>query len=290
MPDDKKKVEDVNLDFFDMNVDLENPFAEEVKESRPSTPLSPEQKAERRDEKPAKEPEPKRRSSKDFNPDMDMLLLTAQSAMIIEGMKSYTRGDFSSNTLPVYSEALKGVSLYIKILDRNPNNYNKLKGLIDSDIDCKEVEDIAFNLYRKIHNTEPDSDQEKLSAFEKFESLFRDAVHKASISTSMKLLKKYMLMSGSIDEIKIKERYNNGSTELTADLKNFEQHIKIAHDLLQRGKGEIAKGMKGRDLNIFIIKASYLMYFYYNMNGNDHLAEHFGRIHNNYKKYFIIRD
>ncbi|HDP81235.1 MAG TPA: hypothetical protein ENN21_10385 [Spirochaetes bacterium] len=290
MPDDKK-VKDTDLDFFDIDVDLENPFAEETREQKPRS-STPSRKGPAEPDTPVRETlaEPKRRSSKDFNPDMDMLLLTAQSPMIIEGMKSYTRGDFSSSTLSIYTEALKGVSLYIKILDRNPKNYYKLKALIDSDTDCKEVEEIAFNLYKKLHNTAPEADHEKLSAFEKFESLFRDAANKASISNSMKSLKKYMLMSGSIDEIKVKDRFNCGAPELASDIKNFEQHIKLAHDLLQKGKGEIAKGLKGRDLNIYIIKTSYLLYYYYTISGNDEKADYFGRIHNNYKKYFIIRD
>jgi len=153
MPDNKKKVEDTDLDFFDINVDLENPFAEETREQKPRASAPP-RKSPAEPDTPGPEQllEPKRRSSKDFNPDMDMLLLTAQSPMIIEGMKSYTKGDFSSSTLSVYTEALKGVSLYIKILDRNPKNYYKLKALIDSDTDCKEVEDIAFNLYKKINS------------------------------------------------------------------------------------------------------------------------------------------
>src|SRR6056297_822062 len=93
----------------------------------------------------------KKRSFKDFQPDMDALLITAQSPMIIEGMKKYTDKDFSAPTLAVYQESLKGVQLYITIIDRNPQNYHKLKAVINSDIDCQEVEKTAFNLYAKIH-------------------------------------------------------------------------------------------------------------------------------------------
>ncbi|MBP7604386.1 MAG: hypothetical protein KBA15_10680, partial [Spirochaetes bacterium] len=90
---------DFDLDSFDIDVDLDNPFADEIKagKTRPEPPRraaaaappppSPVSEIER--------PEPRRRSSKDFNPDMDALLLTAQSAMIIEGMKNYTQGNFS---------------------------------------------------------------------------------------------------------------------------------------------------------------------------------------------------
>ncbi len=291
MAGDNKQLSDFDLDSFDIDVDLDNPFADEIKAGKPRPEPA------RRDAAPPPPPvreiessEPRRRSSKDFNPDMDALLLTAQSPMIIEGMKGYTQGNFSSTTLPVYMEALKGVALYTKILDRNPNNYNKLKELIDSDTDCKEVESIAFNMYRKMHGVDPDSYQEKLAAFEKFELLFKEAVNKASVSNSMRLLKKYLLMSGSLDEVKVRNSFSAGSADFANDVQNFVQHIKLAHEMVKKGKCEISKGLKGRDINIYIIKTSYLLYFYYTLAGNPDLAEYYGRVHSNYKKYFIIRE
>ncbi len=291
MQGENKKIDDFNLDSFDMDVDLENPFAGEAKPT--GAPAQPQGKQSPRPGPRFEErlgEEHKRRSSKDFNPDMDALLLTAQSSMIIEGMQLYTQGNFASTTLQVFMEALKGISLYIKILDRNPNNYNKLKALIDADLDCKEVEKIAFNLYHKVYNAFPQTDQEKLNAFEKFESIFAEAVNKASISNSMKILKKYMLLSGSVDEVKLKECAARQSGEFLSDVNNFIQHLQMADDLLKKGKGEIAKGLKGRDLNIFIIKTSYLLYYYFNLIGNAQAANHYGRMHTNYRKYFIIRE
>ncbi len=291
MAGDNKQLSDFDLDSFDIDVDLDNPFADEIKAGKPRH--EPPRRAAAPPPPPVREiesSEPRRRSSKDFNPDMDALLLTAQSPMIIEGMKGYTQGNFSSTTLPVYMEALKGVALYTKILDRNPNNYNKLKELIDSDTDCKEVESIAFNMYRKMHGVDPDSYQEKLAAFEKFELLFKEAVNKASVSNSMRLLKKYLLMSGSLDEVKVRNRFSAGSADFANDVQNFVQHIKLAHEMVKKGKCEISKGLKGRDINIYIIKTSYLLYFYYTLAGNPDLAEYYGRVHSNYKKYFIIRE
>ncbi len=291
MADEKEKNNDLDLNSFDIDVDLDNPFAEEitvsraVKESAPKTAMS-----KKTPQSPPRREEPRKRSSKDFNPDMEALLLTAQSSMIIDGMQLYTEGNFSSSTLPIYMEALKGVSLYIKILDRNPNNYNKLKALIDADSDCKEVEDTAFSIYKRVFHSMPETEQEKLIAFEKFEALFKEAIQKASISNSMKLLKKYLLLSGSIDEVKIKDCINRGSADFTADIKNIAHHVKLALELQNKGKCEIAKGLKGRDINIFVIKASYLLYYFYTLTGNEKLSEYFGRIHSNYKKYFIIRD
>ena len=293
MAGENKHLSDFDLDSFDIDVDLDNPFADEIKAGKPRTEPVRRAAAETPPPPPAREIEheaPRRRSSKDFNPDMDALLLTAQSSMIIEGMKNYTQGNFSSVTPRIYMEALKGVSLYTKILDRNPNNYNKLKELIDSDIDCKEVESIAFNMYKKIHGIEPDSYQEKLAAFERFETLFREAVNKASVSNSMRLLKKYLLMSGSLDEVKMRNCLTSGGADFASDIHNFEQHIKLAHEMVKKGKCEISKGLKGRDINIYIIKTSYLLYFYYTLAGNPDLAEYYGRVHSNYKKYFIIRE
>lgn len=294
MAGDDKHLSDFDLDSFDIDVDLDNPFADEIKAGK-TRPEPPRRAAAAAPPPPPpvseiERPEPRRRSSKDFNPDMDALLLTAQSAMIIEGMKNYTQGNFSSATLSIYMEALRGVSLYTKILDRNPNNYNKLKELIDADIDCKEVEAIAFNMYKKMHGIDPDSYQEKLAAFEKFELLFREAVNKASVSNSMRLLKKYLLMSGSLDEVKVRNCFTSGSADFASDVQNFIQHIKLAHEMVKKGKCEISKGLKGRDINIFIIKTSYLLYFYYTLSGNSEMAEYYGRVHNNYKKYFVIRD
>ncbi|HSV96602.1 MAG TPA: hypothetical protein VLM75_06670 [Spirochaetota bacterium] len=291
MAGDNKQLGDFDLNSFDIDVDLDNPFADELKAGgvRPE----PQHRAAAPPPPPVRTIEsvgPRRRSSKDFNPDMDALLLTAQSSMIIEGMQNYTQGNFSSATLPIYMEALKGVALYTKILDRNPNNYNKLKELIDSDTDCKEVETIAFNMYKMMHGIEPDSYQEKLAAFEKFELLFKEAVNKASVSNSMRLLKKYLLMSGSLDEVKIRNCFAANNPDFAADIQNFIQHLKLAHEMVKKGKCEISKGLKGRDINIYIIKTSYLLYSYYSLAGNPDLAEYYGRVHSNYKKYFIIRE
>ncbi len=290
MAPNDKKIDDFTVDLFDIDVDLDNPLADEIRATKDST--RPDEKEVFADFLPSGTPsaEPKKRSSKDFNPDMDALLLTAQSPMILEGMQQYTQGNFSSTNHSVYLEALNGISLYIKILGRNPNNYNKLKSLIDSDTDCKEVEKIAFGLYQKKNGSAPGTDQEKITAFELFESLFKEAVNKSSISNSMRILKKYLLLSGSIDEIRVKDLLMKGNREFIADVNNLIQHVNLALEMQKKGRYEIAKGLKGRDLNIFVIKASYLLYLYSNLSGNDKMADYYARVHNNFKKYFIIRE
>ena len=239
---------------------------------------------------PADEPAvEKRRSSKDFELNMDEILLTAQSAMIIEGIKHYSDKDFSPPTLPVYREALNGIDLYIKLIDRNPGNYIKLKKIIDTDIDCQKVENTVFNLYKKIFHQLPDSNQEKVVAFEKFRQLFANAVEKATISVSTKILKKYFLLSGGLDEKKISSMIHGCNMDLKSDINALHQNIKTAIDMVNKGNFEIIKGLRGKDLNAYIINASQFLNFYFSQIGNDQVANYYARIYENFKRYFIIK-
>jgi len=231
-----------------------------------------------------------KRSSRDFQPDMDALLITAQSSMIIEGMKKYTERDFSSGNLPIYLEALNGVNLYIKILDRNPKNYHKLKAVINADPDCQEVESIAFNLYKKIFGNEPESDQEKLVAFEKFSALFKDAVNRATIATSMKDIKKYFLLSGGLDEIKVSQLVASNDQELKKDISNLQRYIALGLAYIEKGNVEIIKGLRGRDLNNYVVRGSQLLAYYYKLIKNERLADYYARINSIYSKYFVVKD
>ncbi len=233
---------------------------------------------------------PRKRSFRDFQPDMDALLITAQSSMIIEGMKKYTERDFSSNNLPIYLEALNGVNLYIKILDRNPKNYHKLKSVINADPDCQEVEKIAFNLYKKIFGTEPETDQEKLVAFEKFSALFKDAVNRATIATSMKDIKKYFLLSGGLDEIKVSQLVASNNEELKKDISNLQRYIALGLAYIEKGNVEIIKGLRGRDLNNYVVRGSQLLAYYFMLIKNERLADYYARINSIYSKYFVVKD
>ncbi|MCX8122718.1 MAG: hypothetical protein N3F66_00965 [Spirochaetes bacterium] len=232
----------------------------------------------------------RKRSSRDFQPDMDALLITAQSSMIIEGMKKYSERDFSAANLPIYLEALNGVNLYIKILDRNPKNYHKLKAVINADPDCQEVEKIAFNLYKKMFGTEPETDQEKLVAFEKFSALFKDAVNRATIATSMKEIKKYFLLSGGLDEIKVTQLVAQNDEELRKDISNLQRYIAMGLAYIEKGNIEIIKGLKGRDLNNFVVRGSQLLAYYFKLIHNERLADYYARINSIYSKYFVIKE
>jgi hypothetical protein len=296
---DDKKFDDFNLDSFsNEDSSFENIFDEPPAEKKPVIKVKPaqEQKPKNQDisfkETKVEKPKPvsaKKRNITDFEPDMDALLMTAQSSMIIEGMELYNNKNFASEVLQIYLEALKGVDLYIKILNRNPNNYRKLKTLIDADTDCQQVETIAFDLYKKQYDTTPDTDREKLEAFELFKLIFKQSINKASISKSMKLLRKYFLLSGGLDMEKIQELINTESLEIKKDINYFHQHLKIALDMIKKDDSEIARGLRGRDLNVFITKASEFLGYYYKLLENAKVSDYYLRIHNIYKKYFIMK-
>ncbi len=235
-------------------------------------------------------PPEKRRSSQDFEPDMDALLITAQSPLILEGMKCLSARNFSSSTHQVYSEAIKGIDLYIKILNRNPNNYKKLSQIINQDIDCKEVEKMAFNLYTMTYNDGPVTDDQKVVAFEILREGLNNGLKKVYISKSMIYIKKFFLQSGSLDEYQITQLYQKNDAQLKRDISDINQLLKYAIKLIKSGKGEIAKGVKGKDLNIYIIKASEILYYYCNISGKLQEAKYFKRIMETHKNYFVIRE
>ncbi|MCP4130361.1 MAG: hypothetical protein GY754_05220 [bacterium] len=230
-----------------------------------------------------------KRSSQDFEPDMDALLITAQSSMVIEGTKYLTLRNYSSKAYPIYTEAINGIELYIKILQRNPNNYRKLGNIISQDIDCREVEKIAFNSYKAAYNDIPDTDAQKLKSFEIIKLKLKDAQAKAAISHFMIRTKKYFLLSGGLDEEKVQKLVNSSDPTLKEEVVKVGHHVHLAIDLLKEGKGELASGMKGKNMNIFIIKASQLLYYYYKLTNKPQPAGHFKNIHEHYKKYFVMR-
>ncbi len=288
MAKDKKKDDDFSLDSFSGNdLEFDDLFKDEKNDEKLFDDIIPEKKTTI---KSNTETQKRKRTIYDFEPDMDALLLTAQSSMIIEGMNYYKNRDFSPHTLQIYLEALRGVELYIKIINRNPNNYRKLKTQIDADMDCQQVEKIAFNLFNKAHDDIPETDREKLNAFEQLHTLLKGAVQKAIISNSMRISRNYFLISGGIDTDKLHEKIDKGDVGFKKDIKDLHQHLKMALEMLNKGKSEITEGLKGRDLNLYIKNTAELLSYYYNFQGNDKVSDYYKRIHNIHKKYFIIKD
>ncbi|HOO72077.1 MAG TPA: hypothetical protein PK926_09975 [Spirochaetota bacterium] len=244
----------------------------------------------RDDDQPEEKEVLKKRSSEDFSPDMDALLLTAQSPMIVEGMKYLTLKDFSSKRHHIFLEAVKGVDLYLKIIERNPGNYRKLLKTLSSDIDCMEVEKITSNLYKNKYGEPSDSVDKKLRAFEMLREKLKNAYDKTLISSSMVGIKKYFLLSGSLDQEKVSHLVKDNNAEFKSEVAKLDHNIRLAMEILKQTDCEIAKGMKGKDINIFIIKGSQMLYYFYMLTGKKDAAEYFRRINANYKKYFVIRD
>jgi len=234
--------------------------------------------------------EKKRRSSLDFEPDMDALLLTAQSSMIIEGTKYMGQKLYSQKALPVYTESIKGIDLYIKILERNPHNYHKLSKMIMQDIDCREVERLAFNIYKAKYNDAPETDDQKLRAYELFRDRLKIAYFKSLISQTMAGIKKYFLLSGGVDTEKIDGLIKNEDITLKSDVAKISQHTNLALEMIKHGNAEISSGMKGREMNIFIIRSSELLQYYYTQTGRTQTADYYKRLYTTYSKYFVIRD
>jgi len=230
-----------------------------------------------------------KRTSADFEPDMDMLLITAQSSMIVEGMKLISQHDFKSKNTVVFSEAIRGVELYMKILDRNPENYRKIMSMMASDPDCMDVQKITYNLYKNIYGEIPESDSQIMKGYELMKDKLQNGYNKSLIATSLITIKKYYLLSGSIDTVKIDKILKNNPDVVKKDMICYSTHINLARQLIKSGNYEINKGMKGRELNVFIIKASQLLNYYYKQIGNNDLAVSYQRLNENFKKYFIVR-
>ena len=232
---------------------------------------------------------PKKRSSKDFEPDMDALLITAQSPMIIEGTKAMTEKNFSGKNINMFLEAIRGVELYIKILERNPDNYNKLKDIIDQDVDCAEVEKIAFKLYQNKHKEEPFGDREKLISYEIFRDRLKNAYYKSLIRQTMVGIRNYFHLSGSLDEDKIVASIRTGGENFKADILTIARYVALAIELMKTNNDDLGNGLNGRDMNLFIIKATDLLTFYYDKLGDKKTSEQYIRLNRNHRRYFVIR-
>ena len=230
-----------------------------------------------------------KRTSADFSPDMDALLLTAQSSMIIEAMKQISLHDFKSKNMSVFTEAIKGIDLYMKILERNPENFKKLTAILSSDQDCMDVQNITFNLYRNVTGELPQSDAQKLKAFELINERLKNAYNKSLITSSIVSIKKFYLLSGTLDMMKVDDALKNDPEGLRNQIATFIRHINIGRQMIKSGNAEIVKGMKGKELNVFIVKAAQLLVYYFGRTGDSEHQLFYSKLHDNFKKYFVVR-
>ncbi len=235
------------------------------------------------------EEQPSKRSSADFEPDMDLLLISAQTPMIIEGMKLVSLHDFRSTNTVIFSEAIKGVELYMKILERNPDNFRKVTSMLSSDPDFRDLLKITSNLYKNLFDELPSTDSNKLKSFELVKDHLDIALKKSLISSSLVSIKKYFLLSGTPDNAKIDEAVSSNPHKTKSEFAAYGRHVNIARELIKSGNFEINKGMKGKEMNIFIVRATMLLIYYYTKTGETQYASYYQRLHDNFKKYFIIR-
>ncbi len=230
-----------------------------------------------------------KRSSADFEPDMDLLLISAQTPMIIEGMKLISLHDFKSKNTVIFSEAIKGIELYMKILERNPENYRKVSAMLSSDPDYRDLIKITSNLYKNIFTELPTNDSQNLKAFELVKDHLDVALQKSLISSSLISIKKYFLLSGTPDTEKIDAAIRENPDKLKSEFAGYGRHVNIARDLIKSGNCEINKGMKGKEMNVFIVKATQMLIYYYTHTGETQYAAYYKRLHDNFKKYFIVK-
>ena len=271
-----------NFNFDEDFVAFDDDFAAE-EDSKTGKNEKPNKKAAEADNSSTK------RTSADFSPDMEAILLTAQSSMIIEAMKLISQNDFRAKNSTIFSEAINGIDLYIKILDRNPDNFRKLMSNLSNDKDCMDVQTISFNLFKNVTGDIPTTDILKLRSFELVKEKLKVAHSKSLIVSSSIIIKKYFLLSGSLDTVKVKGEIEKNAAQLKNQLTIFAQHINVGIQLIQSKNSEITKGMKGKEINTFIIKATELLAFYFSATGDKKRQTYYSRLNENFKKYFIVR-
>jgi hypothetical protein len=232
----------------------------------------------------------KKRTSKDFNPDMDAIVLTAQSPMITESISYLSKGDYSQKALGIYKEGQIGIAVYIKIIDRNPENYKKLQNVINSDKDCQEVENRAFTLFAKKHGHPPVDNREKIVGFEMLNTVIKNALSKAMLQLDMDSLRPFLTLHGTINAEAIRQNFTRANKKLEAIAKTLPASISIAKKILESGSFATANASKEKmRFSTFILTATLFLYNYYSLKGNLDAAKTYLRMHETHKKYWIIR-
>jgi hypothetical protein len=152
-----------------------------------------------------------------------------------------------------------------------------------------DVQKISFNLYKNIYGEFPDSDSQRLKSFEILRDKVQTGYYKSLISSSLINIKKFYLLTGSLDSIKINQMLTSNPDLLKKEIDCYSRHIAIARELIKSGDYEINKGMKGREINVFIIKASQLLSYYFSKIGDTERSNIYQRLNDNFRKYFIMK-
>jgi hypothetical protein len=232
----------------------------------------------------------KKRTSKDFNPDMDAIVLTAQSPMITESILHLSRGDYSQKALGIYKEGQIGIAVYIKILDRNPENYKKLQEVILSDHDCQEVENRAFSLFSKKNGHPPIDNREKIVAFEMLNMIIKNALSKAMLQLDMDSLRPFLTLHGTINANTIKQTFDRSYAKIEKIAVSLPSSLSIAKKILETGSFTAVNASKEKvKFSSFIMTATLFLYHFYSLKGNLDAAKTYLRMHETHKKYWVSR-
>jgi hypothetical protein len=231
-----------------------------------------------------------RRSSKDFNPDMDILVLTAQSPMITDAIKLFFNSDYSKKSVEIYQEALRGINIYIKILDRNPQNYMKLQSFISTDSDCQEVEKTAFILFEKKYQHIPTDNKEKIISFELLLHLIKNAHARSILFQDIEKIRPFLTLHGTVNKDAINSAFKSSYKSLEAIVESFHNSVIVAKNIVERNQYTSSDIRKERvRISGFLLSSSFFLYHFYSLKGELDLAKKYLLMHETHKKYFISR-
>ncbi len=230
-----------------------------------------------------------KRTSADFHPDMDALLLTAQSSMIVEAMNLFSNSDFKQSSAGCYSEAINGLNLFIKLLERNPGHFKKLSSELAYDHDFAEVINICYRHFENVSGEFPESDSQKIKAFEMVREMVNRGYLKSLISRSIIDIKEFFLLSGGLDYAKFDKINSLEADSFKKKILILMKYIKISIQFVKSGDVIINPALKGRDLNNYIVNTTELLSYYFSIMGQEKYSLYYRRLYENYKKYFIVR-
>lgn len=161
--------------------------------------------------------------------------------------------------------------------------------MLSKDKECMEVQKITFNLYKTVYEELPESESQQQRAFELIRDTLHNGYNKSLISFALLEIKKFYFMTGDPDFSKIDEVIKTGKDKGASYFLKLEKYVAIARNLLKTGNFEINKGMKGREINVFIVKASQVLFYYFSKTNYNDKANFYNKLYENFKKYFIVK-
>jgi hypothetical protein len=269
---------DNDVSFLDFNSELNRLFDDDFEKVEDLTPLVDFQTNEI-------DSSQKRRSSKDFNPDMDTLVISAHATFVIEALSLFSKGDFSEKSIAIYSEAQSCMGVLIKILERSPSNNYKLQILFNADAECMEIEKTAFGLFQKKNKVLPKDNGEKILAFQMMQGLFRNGLIRARIAQDIELLRQFCFSRGIINPDLVIRTLNNENNQCAIIVKSLQQTLPQTIHIVNKGIYITSDTTKEKKTYIsFIINSSLFLFHFFNETGAIEECTKYLRIHDTYQK------